>query len=122
MAKPQSTRDFSVQSMGRRLTVHSAHPKLSGQYLESGSCEGRPAYVKNSRLVAVKMGMVMKKMIIIDDDVVDDDDDDDELLMSMWVLVLLAASLSMVAGLMLNMITNLGKSIIISDLTATSQQ
>ena len=120
MAKPQSTRDFSVQSMGRRLTVHSAHPKLSGQYLESGSCEGRPAYVKNCRLVAVKMGMVMKKMIIIDDDV--DDDDDDELLMSMWVLVLLAASLSMVAGLMLNMITNLGTSIIISDLTATSQQ
>ena len=114
MAKPQSTRDFSVQSMGRRLTVHSAHPKLSGQYLESGSCEGRPAYVKNCRLVAVKMGMVMKKMIIIDDDVDDDDDDDDELLMSMWVLVLLAASLSMVAGLMLNMITNLGKSIIIN--------
>lgn len=33
--------------MGRRLTVRSAHPKLSGQYLESGSCEGRPAYVKN---------------------------------------------------------------------------
>lgn len=30
-----------------RLLVSSAHPKLPGTYLESGSCEGRPAYVKD---------------------------------------------------------------------------
>ena len=27
--------------------MSSAHPKLPGTYLESGSCEGRPAYVKD---------------------------------------------------------------------------
>lgn len=33
-----------------RLLVSSAHPKLPGTYLESGSCEGRPAYVKDGAL------------------------------------------------------------------------
>ena len=39
--------DTLLVLMGRQLAVSSLHPKLSGNYLESGSSEGRPTYVRS---------------------------------------------------------------------------
>ncbi|CAK9020703.1 Hypothetical protein (Fragment) [Durusdinium trenchii] len=32
--------------MAKQLVVSSAHPKLRGSYVETGSCEGRPAFLR----------------------------------------------------------------------------